>query len=575
MVLRTPPFPATVGRPSRRPDVTVRVAGPAAVGAAVAAVAVLTCVTALAGGGGAPVDLPEGIADPGPVVGWGLPLARLAGLLASALVVGALLVGAGLGPDDPVLRRRARRSACRGATVWALAALVACLLTAADTAGSTLTAGDPADLAGGMVAGPASAHLGVAGLVAGLALACTVAFTRRRVRVLLLLALLASLPVPLVENAGAAGDGGLALHGLAVHVLAASLWTGGLAGLVLLLRGDRAALAVAVPRFSTLALGAYLALVGSGLAAMTASLPLSGDGLSAAWSGGYAGVVVAKACAVALLGGVGIVHRRTLLPRVVAGQPRAFVRLAVVELLVMASGTGLAAALSRTPPPPTLGVDHAGAPGVSVGSVLLGWRPDPVVLAALGTVAWLYVAAVHRAGHGTWPRHRTWCFLSGVTTAALVFCSGVAVQATQLLSVHLGQQLVVLLVVPPLLLLGRPLALSRAVGGPDLPPGVRRLLGAPASGAVATCVVLSVTYHSPVLLLSLRSPGWHLLLLATTLACGLALAWPVLGVVMGRRLAEWAGWTVPVAVALAVLGIQLGAGDRLPAAAWFLELRLG
>ena len=46
---------------------------------------------------------------------------------------------------------------------------------------------------------------------------------------------------------------------------------------------------------------------------------------------------------------VGWWHRRTTLPGVAAGDPAAFRRLAVVELLIMAGTIGLAVALSRTP----------------------------------------------------------------------------------------------------------------------------------------------------------------------------------------------------------------------------------
>ncbi len=64
---------------------------------------------------------------------------------------------------------------------------------------------------------------------------------------------------------------------------------------------------------------------------------------------GYGALVFAKAVAFALLVAIGWWHRRTTLPRLATGDPAAFRRLAVVELLIMAATIGLAVALSRTP----------------------------------------------------------------------------------------------------------------------------------------------------------------------------------------------------------------------------------
>ncbi len=69
---------------------------------------------------------------------------------------------------------------------------------------------------------------------------------------------------------------------LVVHVVAVSLWTGGLLGLVLHVRAEPTLLPGAVARFSPLALGAYLALAGSGLIAVAERLGASG----AAWTSG-------------------------------------------------------------------------------------------------------------------------------------------------------------------------------------------------------------------------------------------------------------------------------------------------
>ncbi|VXB16223.1 cytochrome c oxidase assembly protein [Nocardioides sp. AX2bis] len=564
--------------PVARPAATVRV-----VAAGCLAVACTSVVVALLAAGGAPPDLPSGIADPGPVVGWGTPVVRLAGLLAAALTVGSLLVAGVLGPQDPVSVARAVRSARRAAVAWTVTAVLGHVLVVCDTVGATLTTVPAGRLLPWSATGETTPTLATAALAALVAAASGASATRRRAAALVPLALAAALASPVAGHLASSDDGGLSLGGLVVHVAASLVWAGGLAGLVLHLRTDPGGLAVAVPRFSALALVAYTALAGSGLVAVSATLPLSGAGWQTAWVSGYAAVVAAKTVVLVALGVVGARHRRVTVPRVVAQEPGAFLRLAAAELLLMAAAAGLATALSRTPPPdPDPGVvvhEIATVDPLSLTSLLGAWRPDAVVLLVLGAGLAAYLTTRRRrsAEARDWPRHRTRCFVTGTAVAAVTLCSGIATYAPLLLSVHLAQQLVLLLVVPPLLLLGRPVDLARGAGARDLPAGVRHLLAVPLTGALATCVLLTVVHRTPVVSQSLGSSWWHLVVVALTLACGLALWWPVLAAEAPERRpsTEWAGWLLPVVACLAVLAIQLRGADDLLASAWFLELRLG
>lgn len=577
--------PATAGR-SDEPRSTDRrsVASASLLGAAAAAVALLSCAAALLVAGGAPPrGLPAGLADPGPTVGWGLRLVRPLALLAAVLTVGSLLVAAGTGPEDRQLRDRCLRLTRRTAAVWSVTGVIGFVLSVCDSLGVPVTAVRLAQLQPWGAETAASAHLVLALGAAAVAVGTLLLRSPAGARVLLAVALGASLVVAATGHATGTVDGGASMSGLLVHVVAAMVWAGGLAGLLLHLRADRAALAVAVPRFSVLALGAYLALATSGLIALGGALPFSGPGWAAAWASGYAGVVAAKVALLVLLGAVGLRHRRRTVPRVVAGEPRAFVRLAAAELLLMAAAAGLAAALARTPvPPPTTSV-HGGQGAVEELTVLTlatSWRPNAVVLVVVAVAVAAYVTAArtsYDASGRAWPRPRTACFVAGAVVAVLTLCSGVATFAPVLLSVHVAQLLLVLLVVPPLLLLGRPVQLAGAARGLSLPPSVRDLLSAPATGAVATFVLLTAVYRTPLVELTLRSPWWHLLVLALSAVCGVVLLGPVL-VAHERgvdRPGERAAWLATVAVALGVLALQLGTGDRLLAAAWFSELRLG
>ena len=527
--------------------------------------------------------MPAGLADPGPAVGWGLRLVRPLALVAGVLSIGSLLVAAGLGAEDPQLRCRCLRLARRTAAVWSVTGVAGFVLSVCDSLGVPMTAVSLAQLQPWTAATPASAHLVLALGAGAVAVGTLPARSSAGARVLLAVALGASLVVPAAGHATGVDDGGASLSGLLVHVVAALVWTGGLAGLLLHLRADRAALAIAVPRFSVLALGAYVALAISGMIALAGTLPLSGPGWAAAWVSGYAGVVAAKAALLVLLGVVGLRHRRQTIPRVLAGESRAFLRLAAAELLLMAAAAGLATALARTPVPPLTTSAHGGEGVVdelSVVALATSWRPNAVVLVVGALAVAAYVAATRRSFEGTgrsWRRGRTACFVSGAVVAVLALCSGVATFAPVLLSVYVTQLLLMLLVVPSLLLLGRPAELARSSRGLSLPPAVRDLLSAPATGAVVTFVLLTAVYRTPLVELTLRSPWWHLLVLTLTAMCGVALLLPVLAADQqgADRRGERAGWLATVAAGLGVLALQLGTGDRLLAAEWFAELRLG
>ncbi len=574
---------------------------PAAVMLACAgATAVVVCVVALVVGGGLPVAAPAGLLDAGAVTGWMLRLAGLLTHLAAAMTVGSLMVGALLVPagptgrlDGPVLR--AVTHAGRWAGAWAVLAAVTAVLTVSDVAGVPLL-----DLRLDLVAAVTSSRRGVAwclvGLAAGfVALVAGRARDVREARVLLVVAVAGLMPTLVTGHASAAADPGVVTSGLVVHVIAAMTWTGGLAGIVLHLRRSPDALALAIPRFSTLALAAYVALAASGVLTVSARLDMS----FAAWTSGYGALVVAKMVALVALGGVGHLHRRRTIPRLTAGRGTApFLRLAGAELTVMGAGMGLATALARTPVPPAPvvvdpihGPGHSTLPGVvdrvSLGELATAWRPDAVVLLVLGLLVATYFGHVRIASRTgrRWPMGRSAAFVCGVAVAVVDLCSGVATYAPAMVSVQVSQLLVAMLVVPTLLLYGAPVTLWLRAGGAG--PGARarlldtrvlRWLANPVLGAAACSALLLAVYRTPLIEVSLRSYWTHLAVLVLAVASGLMLLWPALGVdpvPEPRGAAERISCLAGLAMCLALLAVQLRRGDGLLAAEWFLELRWG
>ncbi len=91
-----------------------------------------------------------------------------------------------------------------------------------------------------------------------------------------------------------------------------------------------------------------------------------------------------------------------------------------------------------------------------------------VVVPAAGFGA-LYVIASRQAG-GRWPARRTASFLAGVACAVVALQSGIDAYDDQLLSVHMVQHMLLLLVAPLLVLGGRPVILALRA----LPPTRRR-----------------------------------------------------------------------------------------------------
>ena len=368
-----------------------------------------------------------------------------------------------------------------------------------------------------------------------------------------------------------------------VHDVAALLWPGGLPALVRHLRRDPPGLAVAAPRFSVLALGSYVALAGSGVLALTATVPLAAWTTTAAWHSAYAGIVAAKVACLLALGVIGHRHRRRTLPLLALGRPGAIRRLAVVELVVMGAAVGLAAALARTPAPPVTSPSggphgHAAVDPISLAGLLGAWRVNAVVLVVLLVALTAYLTAVHRVvDSGTsWPVRRSVAFIAGLILAFLTACSGAAAWAPLLLSVHVAQLLVAMLAVPALLLLGRPVTLVRGAAG-SVPAVVVRVVEHPAIGAAATCVVLLGVLRTPFVEVSLGSPWWHLAALAAGTGAGLALLAPALDrpEPPSPAGADRVGSLLVVGSCLALLAVQLLTSDGLLAADWFLELRLG
>lgn len=327
-------------------------------GAALAAITV--CALTLWAGGAADVVSVPGIPAPPPAVAWLVPALRLVADAAAVLTVGCLFGAVVLVPGDTVLSTagyRWVRLAGWGAAVWALVSLASLPVLLADFLGTGLASISMR----GVTSFVRDVEQG-RNLVIVAALATVVAAVARTVlhpvgaRVLLVIALTATVPPALTSHSADDADHDLAVAAVVLHVLGVVLWAGGLLALMLAARLTGLARVAAVERFSRLAAPLALLVAGSGAVAAYTRFSSPGQLLDS----GYGAVLLAKVAAFMVLLVLAAWHRRWTLAALRAERPAAFLRLAGAELILFSATIGLAVGLARTPTPPPV-VDAAAA----------------------------------------------------------------------------------------------------------------------------------------------------------------------------------------------------------------------
>jgi len=534
-----------------------RMLPPVLIGAA-AAVLIAVGITALSGA--RPLES-LGLPDPGGLTTYGLPVVRTLAELFAVLTVGALLTAAlfTFPEEDGFLGLsgyRSLRVASYTAGAWMVSSLMMVPLTIADALGRPL--------ASVLGFGPlvavvprlevATAWLLTAVIAVIVFAGCRIALTWGTSAILLLFAVAGLLPVASTGHSAAGGSHDLATDSLMLHVVAASLWIGGLVGLLGLAAAretDRTQLAVAVRRFSGLALVCWIVMAASGiLNALVRVSPSSVLGTE------YGTLLLAKTGALAALGGLGYLQRRRAVPAAAEGRPGALLRLGAVETLIMFGTVGLAVALGRSAPPVqpgglpsrnevVLGYDLDGPP--TLWRVLFDWRFDLILGSAAIVAAVLYVIGVRklaRRGDG-WARGRTAAWLAGCAVVLFATSSGIGRYAPAMFSVHMGQHMMLTMLAPILLVLGAPITLAlRALpsAGRDGPPGPREWLlravhSAPARWLTHPLVVVPLfvgsyyaLYFSGLFEWALPTHAAHLGMKIHFLVTGLLFFWPLIGV---------------------------------------------
>lgn len=554
--------------------------------------------------GGAFVEQAVGIEDGGALARIGLPVSRTMMDVFAAVTAGLLLLAGTIVPEAANTRRRltATRMASLTGAVWVFAGVATVLFQVANVSGVQVT--DPRFAAQVATFLWPIELFRVTFLSTLIALVATVgaavARTRTSITWMAAIAIVALLPLALGGHSGGAADHDTAVNSLAVHMVAAAVWAGGLAALLMLRPLLGTTLAVTVARFSTLATWCYVAVLASG----TLNAAVRIGSLSELGSP-YALVTMGKAVLLGLLGVAGWRMRRSIVARLASQDAArgAFARLALLEVGLMGLAIGTGVGLSRSAPPvpeaPSSDVVTSLTGYPAPGGPLEGWDWVTVVridwLWFLGAVlaVGLYLAGVERLRRrgDHWPVNRTVCWVLGWLFFTWATSGAPGVYGRVQFSVHMLMHMSLSMGIPFFLVLGAPLTLaSRALRArKDKTLGPRELLLSTAHSRYlnfwANPIVASINffgsliafYFSGLLELSLRTHTGHVLMVVHFLLVGYMFCWILIGIDPGPK-----RWAPSLRLVLlfatmsfhAFFGIALLSGTSLLAGDFFRALDL-
>jgi putative copper resistance protein D len=278
---------------------------------------------------------------------------------------------------------------------------------------------------------------------------------------------------------------------------------------------------------------------------------------------------------------------------------RGFVRLAVVELLVMSATMGLAVALSRSAPPmPETGGDPVAAllgyplpPPLSFATYFSAFEPEVLWLAVVAVMVGLYAAGVLRLLRrgDRWPVSRTAFWVAGCLLLVFVTSGGAGVYGRLHFSTHMLQHMTLMVPVPLLLVFGAPITLAmrtltaRTDGsfGPRemllklVHARVLAVLGQPLVAAGLFTGSLVVFYYSDLFELAISTHTGHVLMTAHFLLSGYLFVWSLVGIDPGPQRPAYPFRLVLLLMTLgfhAFFGISLMSSETLLAPDWWHAL---
>lgn len=346
------------------------------------------------------------LADAGPLVRWGLPIAQILHNFSMVTVMGALIFAIGilprftdstrgrsrinmahatdrnqrlknLGRDEHPAFVTVMNLAAIAATTWTISAIAVLIFSYADISGRSIASNSSytSELVSYITTIDTGTQEATTVIVA--ALVATLVFAVRSLTGLLLtlaISFIGIIDMALGGHSSGGNDHMGAVNSLGLHLLGVVLWCGGLITLIVISRtisapdagtgtlteahrgektatGRRAPLAVVVlRRYSVLALGGFILVTLSGIINALVRLNHPGE----LFTTGYGQLVLAKLALTLVLGAIGAVHRLRLIPAMSTGSltaTRGLWYAILCEAVLMGITSGLATTLSRSAPP--------------------------------------------------------------------------------------------------------------------------------------------------------------------------------------------------------------------------------
>ena len=531
-----------------------------------------------------------GIPDPGTVTTFGLPALRATVWMCIALTAGSLLFSAFLippkltGPDlngarltvDGVI---ASRTAGWASLSVALIAVLMIPLVLSDVSGTPLgkVIFEPAAWAQALEqVADAQVWLSVAAFAAVVGVAALFAGSWWSQVALLIGAILTIMPLGLTGHSATGGDHDYGTNSYIWHLVFMLVWIGALMALIAHGRRLGPHLESGVRRYSRIALFAFVVMLISGL--INASIRVRPEDLL---QYNYGLVLVAKTIGLLVLGLIGYAHRSVMIPRLHTDR-FAFIRLAVVELILMAAVTGLAVTLGRTPPPPPRSIDltemqlqmgyNLSSP-LTVTNWLGQWRFELLFSVIALLLAGYYLHLTRRVKG--WNAGRTAWWLLGCATVVVTLSSGIGMHMPAAYSAHMVVHMILSMGAPVFLVLGAPLTLvSAAYPAGEFNPRLwaesfqrsrfLRVMSWPPVSLVQFVFFFYVLYISiPLYELMISEHAGHVIMNAVFILSGYFYFWELIGPdhIEGRASAKmrlvWLWVSMPIHLFMGVYLMQL------------------
>ncbi len=444
------------------------------------------------------------LADPGAITRWGLPLATTVHNVSLSAVLGALIFAVVIVPKDLKPHRprtgsqkndgakrapepehpaftRAMTLAMVAGGVWTCSAIAVLVFTYSSISGLPLAG--TSEYSNMLVFFVTELPAGQAWLLITIlaAVVTTLVIGLRNVSALavpLVLTVLSFVPQSLIGHSASSADHKGAVNSLFLHITGAAIWVGGIIVLVVISAVLGKITAQTLQRFSTLALLAFVLVVGSGVINAAIRITSWAD----LFTSSYGQLIVAKFAATVVLGIIGYMHRQWVIPRLKGGPRntgtdttlRLLWQLIFVELLIMGAVSGLAVGLGRSAPPQSrelvqdaltpaeILTGYPLPPELEFSRWFTEWRMDWLWIAFAVLAGALYLSGLLklRKRGDKWSILRSISWFVGLLALVYITSGGPAVYGAVLFSAHMVEHMALMAIAPLFLAIGSPISLA-------------------------------------------------------------------------------------------------------------------